>query len=97
MATETEGVNLVTKGILRGCLLIFLCEFKWTVEKFNLVCKLTYKFKRVTLLRRLTWCFSLRMLKVSTRELVHKYLFISPMATPLLTPGGWNELACIQV
>ena len=78
------------KGILKSCLVFFLLS----LNQFDVVCKMINKLSGVPLWRRLILCFALKLLKVSTHELVCKYLFISPKATPLLTPTGWNDLAC---
>ena len=68
--------------------------------KFNCILVLLYEhntikkvIKMYPLLLRLALSLALKWLKVSIREFVRRYLFISPMATPLLTPEGWWDLA----
>ena len=44
---------------------------------------------------RLSLCWALNLLNVLIHKFVCKNLFISPIATPLLSPGGWYKFACI--
>ena len=69
-------------------LLLGLSSYDLSVNRTLSVC-LLMKLMEYPLLSRLVLCLSLKERNDSAQELVRKYLLVSPMATPLLHPGGW--------
>ena len=87
-AFRPSGVYLVENTILLLWYLIF--GFNSNDQSENLMELVYFRMKpgEYPLFQRLSQCFALYLLNVLIWELVRRYLFISPIATPLLAPGG---------
>ena len=88
IALDAEGLYLVTKEILFIDLLFLGLSSNDLSRNLTLLVCRSMNLWEYPLFCRFILCLAFSMWKVSIREFVRRYLFISPVATPLLAPGG---------